>query len=167
MKNIIIAVLLSFLACIKVVADLFQHEELSAVAAVANVSPAMKVFTAHQGYETYSAKFKLTMLYADGTEFEAILDSERYAGLAGPYNRRNVYGALIAYGPVLYKKTATHDMWVEMTRRAFCQRKTVMSELNFPIQTAVTKVTVSYINQISADTAADYPTQLSIRCDNE
>ncbi len=69
---------------------------LKAVAAATGASPAPKVFSAVQGLETYSTRFFLDL----GHE-RVELTPEMYARIRGPYNRRNVYGAALAYGPVL------------------------------------------------------------------
>ena len=97
MKYTLFAIILCFFATVKVVADVFGLERLSAVAAITNVAPAMKVFTAHKGYETYSTTFELSVKHVDGQTKNMQLNPKNYSGLKGPYNRRNVYGALIAY----------------------------------------------------------------------
>ena len=51
-----------------------------------------------------SSKFSIKTIHLDGEVVEKNIDSKTYAGLKGPYNRRNVYGALIAYGPYLTSK---------------------------------------------------------------
>ncbi len=50
--------------------------------------------------ETFSAEFALRYrLHGEWVEVE--LTPEVYSRLRGPYNRRNVYGAILAYGPCL------------------------------------------------------------------
>ncbi len=66
MKYTLFALTLCFFATGKVLADVLGLESLSAVAAVTNVAPAMKVFTAQKGYETYSSVFELTVNHTDG-----------------------------------------------------------------------------------------------------
>jgi hypothetical protein len=74
---------------------------LKGVGAATAASPAPKVFSAVRGLETYSTRFFLEWTGADGAAHSLELTPEVYSHLRGPYNRRNVYGAALAYGPVL------------------------------------------------------------------
>jgi hypothetical protein len=89
-------VLLVMLGLAQMAGDVFRFVPLKAVAAATNASPAPKVFSAVRGLETYSTRFFLEW---DGGGAE--VTSEMYSRLRGPYNRRNVYGAALAYAPVL------------------------------------------------------------------
>jgi hypothetical protein len=71
------------------------------IAAATAASPAPKVFSAVRGLETYSTRFFLEWEDAEGKNHSLQLTPAVYARLRGPYNRRNVYGAALAYGPVL------------------------------------------------------------------
>lgn len=162
MKYTFFAVILCFFATVKVMANVFGFERLGAVAAVTNVAPAMKVFTAHKGYETYSSVFEIAINYADGETVTRKLNPGNYSGLKGPYNRRNVYGALIAYGPVLVSDPRTHDMWNTMADRAFCGERSVLAELGFTNDSGIKKATIRYVGQV--ETEGTYPNQLSVSC---
>ena len=59
-----------------------------------------------RGLETYSTRFFLEWTDAQGQAHSLELTPEVYARLRGPYNRRNVYGAVLAYGPVLPARAA-------------------------------------------------------------
>ena len=74
---------------------------LKGLGAATAAAPAPKVFSAVRGLETYSTRFFLEWTGADGAAHSLELTPEVYARLRGPYNRRNVYGAALAYGPVL------------------------------------------------------------------
>src|SRR5687767_15937977 len=80
----------------QMVGDLTHFLPLKAVAAATGASPAPKVFSAVQGLETYSTRF-----FLDLGDKRVEITPEVYARIRGPYNRRNVYGAALAYGPVL------------------------------------------------------------------
>ena len=86
------AVLLTLLGLAQMAGDLLQVDALKGVAAATGASPAPKVFSAVRGLETYSTRF-----YLAGVE----MTPEIYSRMRGPYNRRNVYGAALAYAPVL------------------------------------------------------------------
>ena len=74
---------------------------LKGLGAATAAAPAPKVFSAVRGLETYSTRFFLEWTGADGAAHSLELTPEVNARLRGPYNRRNVYGAALAYGPVL------------------------------------------------------------------
>jgi len=73
---------------------------LRGIGAASGAAPLPKVFTAHRGVETFAAEFRIHYDLAGEPRVMA-LTPERAARLAGPYERRNVYGAALAYGPVL------------------------------------------------------------------
>ncbi len=163
MKYYLAAGLLALLATVKVGADIFELPRLSAAAAVTNMAPAMKVFTAHRGYETYSAAFALELRFANGETAAIRLDPESYAGLRGPYNRRNVYGALIAYGPLLVANPATRPMWREMAANAFCGESPIFAELGIDKTSALSGATIRYLGQVKKDRG--YAAQLEVSCE--
>ena len=90
-------------------------------AAATGASPAPKVFSAAQGLETYSTRF-----YMEGAGQRVELTPELYSRMRGPYNRRNVYGAALAYAPVI--PPALRD---PVVLRAFCGDPPLMRELGF------------------------------------
>jgi len=92
-----LAIALVLLGVAQMAGDLSGLTPLKGLATATNASPAPKVFSAVRGLETYSTRFFIE--WQDGTSIE--LTPEVYGGLEGPYNRRNVYGAALAYAPVL------------------------------------------------------------------
>ncbi len=96
MKARTAAALLLILGLAQMAGDLTGMRALKGIAAATGASPAPKVFSAVQGLETYSTRFYLDLGHA-----RVELTPELYSRMRGPYNRRNVYGAALAYGPVL------------------------------------------------------------------
>ena len=96
MKAKAAAIFLLILGLAQMAGDLTGVRALKGIAAATGASPAPKVFSAVQGLETYSTRF-----YLDLGHTRAELTPELYSRMRGPYNRRNVYGAALAYGPVL------------------------------------------------------------------
>jgi len=90
------AVALVLLGLAQMAGDLLGIVPLKAIAAATGASPAPKVFSAVNGLETYSTRF-----FLDLGDRRVELTPEIYARIRGPYNRRNVYGAALAYAPVL------------------------------------------------------------------
>ena len=54
---------------------------------------------------------------------------EVYARLAGPYNRRNAYGAAMAGGPALAADPSLRPMFLAVSRYALCDPAPVLREL--------------------------------------
>lgn len=109
------AILLTIVGLAQMAGDVFRIAPLKGVAAATSASPAPKVFSAVRGLETYSTRF-----YLAGVE----MTPEIYGRMRGPYNRRNVYGAALAYAPVL--PPALRD---PVMRYALCGRAPLMREL--------------------------------------
>ena len=84
---------------------------LKGIGLASAASPLPKVFSAVDGWETYAADFELELRHDDGRWERRQLTPEIYARLRGPYNRRNVYGAALAYAPRLPR-----EIW----ERPFC-----------------------------------------------
>lgn len=162
MKYTIFAGILIFLATIKIIATLMGWDKVVGIASMTNLTPAMKVFTAHKGYETYSSTFVIEASYADGLSEKKTLTSKVYSHLKGPYNRRNVYGALIAYGPLLAQNPKTKAMYDAMTKSAFCKEPNILTELTFENKNKIKQVTIFYEN---ANPNTTYPTKIKAQCD--
>jgi len=168
MKNKLACWFLVFLAVIKVVADLSGWQSVSALAAVTQAAPAMKVFTAHQGYETFSSQYHLTLVKVDGAKERLTLTPKVYQGLQGPYNRRNVYGATIAYGPILSQSSHTFEMWRSVAHYAFCEHQSLVNELGFTHQGGINQVVLSYEPSVSVQSEQhQFPNQLEVSCHAE
>lgn len=59
------------------------------------------------------------------------LTPELYSKIQGPYNRRNVYGAAISYGPALQTNDLSKEMFFNVSRYAFCNNAPLLKELGF------------------------------------
>jgi len=80
-----------------------------------------------QTYETFAADFSLQYTDTYGTQVEQKLTPSVYQKIQGPYNRRNVYGAVIAYGPALPETIRNATF-----KYALTQPGTVAQELGIP-----------------------------------
>ena len=120
------------LGSLQMIGDVLGLPRLKGFAAAIQVSPAMKVFTAHQGYETHAARFTLHWEDAAGIPQTLALNPDTYARVAGPYNRRNIYGAALAYGPILRSDPRTRAMQESVMRYAFCTPGSLGVELGIP-----------------------------------
>ncbi len=74
---------------------------LRGIGLASGIAPFPKVFSESDGYEPFAASFRLLGEMPDGSPWSCELTSERYSMLSGPYNRRNVHGAALAFAPRL------------------------------------------------------------------
>jgi hypothetical protein len=81
--------------------DALGFAPLKGIGVASMAAPLPKVFSAVDGWETFAADFVLVLEHSDGRVEERRLTPQIYSRLSGPYNRRNVYGAALAYAPRL------------------------------------------------------------------
>jgi hypothetical protein len=112
---------------------------LKGFGAATTASPAPKVFSAVRGLETYSTRFFLFWQDEDGQTQELELTPEVYGRLLGPYNRRNVYGAALAYGPVM-----PDELRDSVIKFALCGKAPLLRELGVDPDRVRGKVGVRY-----------------------
>src|SRR6266550_5215120 len=129
------AAFLVILGTAQMFADLSGIAWLKGIAAATGASPAPKVFSAVRGLETYSTRFFIEWKDKEGMEHSLELTPEVYSRLRGPYNRRNVYGAALAYGPVLPAELRDPVM-----KYALCGRAPLLRELGIAAAGPVTIV---------------------------
>lgn len=116
--------------------DIFHVPALKAIAAATAASPAPKVFSAVKGLETFSTRYFVEWTDATGGPHSLEITPERYARLRGPYNRRNVYGAVLAYGPVLESDPHTRSVFNAVSNYALCGDAPLLRELGIPPEAA-------------------------------
>jgi hypothetical protein len=129
------SLLLVLLGLAAMAADIADLPKVRAVLSATGASPAPRVFSSVRGMETYSTRFFIDWKtdQASGS-IELTPEGPR---LDGPYNRRNVYGAVLAYGPVLIADPNTRPMFESVTRYAFCEAAPLLKELNIPAAATV------------------------------
>lgn len=140
-RNRVALPLLYFLAVFAPLAHLANSTPMKAVATATQAAPAMKVFTSHDGYETFSPRFHLEWT-SHGIPQSLELTPKVYSAVKGPYNRRNAYGAALAYAPVLAANPATRQLHSSVVRYALCDPAPVLSELGVDHRDPATTVTV-------------------------
>jgi hypothetical protein len=128
-KTTLAAVGLTVLGLAQMAGDVAGLPVLRGLAAATAASPAPKVFSAVQGLETYSSRFTLQWTDAAGRARSLDLEPHVYARILGPYNRRNAYGAVVAYGPVLASSPATRPLFDAVARHAMCGEAPLLREL--------------------------------------
>jgi len=123
------AVALLCLGLLQMAGDLLSLPSVKAIAAATAASPAPKVFSSVRGLETYSTRFFVEWHDTEGNFRSVEITPQRAADLRGPYNRRNVYGAVLAYGPVMESDPRTRPMFNSVARFAFCGDAPLLREL--------------------------------------
>lgn len=123
------ALFLVALAMAQMSGDVLGWAPLTGLAAATTASPAPKVFSAVQGLETYSSRFSLEWRDRNGDERVLDLTPDVYSRMRGPYNRRNAYGAVLAYGPILSSNPMTKPLFESVARYALCGDAPLLREL--------------------------------------
>lgn len=146
------AVMLVSIGVMQMAGDVSEFLPLKGIAAATNASPAPKVFSAVRGLETYSTRFFVE--WSDGSRFE--LTPEVYSKIEGPYNRRNVYGAALAYAPVL--PPALRD---PVMRYALCGDARLVREIGLEPGTGTVAVR---LEPLEGTSVGDLPTFIEAPC---
>lgn len=99
-----LAALLLLLGTTQILGDLLEWPLLRGIGAASTAAPYPKVFSDVDGLEAFASRFTLYTVGEDGSWNALSMTPELYSKLAGSYNRRNVYGAALSYGPRLPEK---------------------------------------------------------------
>ncbi len=100
-----------------------------AVAAATMLSPAPRVFSTSRGLETFTVVISLHWTDRAGQAHDLVLTPEIAQRLRGPYNRRNVYGAVLAYGPALLASDVGRGLFESVLRFALQGERPLLREL--------------------------------------
>lgn len=130
MKYKLIAIGLILLGSIQMIGDLCHMPVLKGIGQATNSSPAPKIFTSQQGYETFSKRFFFKVVDQQGNTKIIEIKPNNYQNLKGPYNRRNMYGAAISYAPVLVKFPHTKPMFDSVAEYGlYNQKQSILDEM--------------------------------------
>ena len=131
MKDKLLALGLIMLGSIQMMGDLCHLPVLKGIGQATNASPAPKVFTSQQGYETFSKRFFFEVNDKQGNTQMIEITPKNYQHLKGPYNRRNMYGAVISYAPVLVKNDKTKSLFYNVAEYGLCNAKqSILDEMD-------------------------------------
>ena len=87
-------------ACVAMIGDLCGSVVMKGLGAASTMAPFPKVFCDNQGLEGFASDFTI-VAQGPGEEQNFQITPELYAQMKGPYNRRNVYGAVFSFAPKL------------------------------------------------------------------
>ena len=162
-KHRLAAAGLLVLGLAQMLGDLTGFAALREVAAATAASPAPRVFSAVRGLETYSTRSFVEWTSANGSHHFYEITPERYARLRGPYNRRNVYGAALAYGPVLAVQESTEPMLRAVMMSALCGDAPLLREMGIDTSAMASPPSVQYEPRTGA-AIGDLPHMLTAPC---
>ena len=77
----------------------------------------------------FSSRFFLTWHKSDGEKQYLEITKQLTKHLKGPYNRRNVYGALFSHGPILQNRPETKEAYLSIKDYALNHQKVLLYEL--------------------------------------
>ena len=149
----------------QMIGDVFGLPVLKGLAQATGSSPMPKVFTAHQGFETYSSEFFLAWTDRSGERHKLKLTPANYRGVRGPYKRRNAYGAAISYAPVLHSSEVTRPMLESVLRFAFCGSSTILEELGVDADDVAGPVSVIIEPRQDLPAGHGWKLEFESRCD--
>lgn len=159
MKATVPAIVLTLLGLAQMAGDLLGLRALKGVAAATSASPAPKVFSAVRGFETYSTRFSLEWTDASGATHSVPITSELTAHFQGPYNRRNVYGAALAYGPVMPRELRDPVMAF-----ALCGRAPLLQELGLQATGRTSPLRIRFEPRPGTEIPAEVPLLIEAPC---
>jgi hypothetical protein len=158
------AFVLLVVGLLQMTGDLLRAPALKGIGAATGASPAPKVFTATRGMEAFSTRFYLEWTDRLGVRREMLLTPENYRNLAGPYNRRNVYGAVLAGGPVMATDERLTGMYRSASKYALCGQAPLLRELGIDPAEVVGPMRARY-EPLPGATMGDLPRMLEAPCE--
>ncbi len=100
-KRRILYIILFLLGSLQIIGVATGSRAVKGIGLASVASPLPLVFSHFRGIETFAADFYIRLRKDGKVVYDSQITSELYEKLEGPYNRRNIYGAVFAYGPVL------------------------------------------------------------------
>ncbi len=158
------AVLLTVLGLAQMFGDFAGLPVLRGLALATTASPAPKVFSAVDGFETYSTRFFLEWTDRGGAVQSLELTPEVYARMRGPYNRRNVLGAVVAYGPIFAGSDTMRPAYEAIARYALCGDAPLLVELGVDVETLAGPASIR-LEPLPGTDLGDRPTRLQAPCE--
>ena len=161
MKTRLGVVLLLVLGLAQMTGDVLGITPLKAVAGATAASPMPKVFSAVQGFETFTTLFLIEWDDTDGVHHSLEITAELNQRFKGPYNRRNIYGAALSYGPVLEANPHTRPLLRQVLKYALCGDAPILKEIGVDTSTIVQPIKIYYMPK---QNPRDLPLVLEVPC---
>ena len=127
--HVMVTVFLTALSLFQMAGDLLGKPWMKGLGAAWGASAAPKVFSAADGLETFSSEFFFVWKDRENLTHRLPLTPQLAKKLKGPYNRRNVYGAVLSYGPILSKNPVMKEAYESILQYAVSKEGTLLQEL--------------------------------------
>jgi len=131
------ALALTIFACSAMAGDILHSRGMKGIGAASTIAPFPKVFCDSQGLEGFASEFVIEARSPGGVT-NIVLAPEIYSRLKGPYNRRNVYGAALAFGPKL-----PPELWRSVFAYGMGTSGPLRRELGLPAEATNVVVTIT------------------------
>ncbi|MBY0529639.1 MAG: sterol desaturase family protein [Rhabdochlamydiaceae bacterium] len=141
---------LTAIGLVQIIGDLCQIPALKGIGMAINASPAPKVFCTANSLETFSSQFYLDWKDKFGKTHSLQFTSEIASKIPGPYNRRNVYGALLAYGPVLEASPVMRPLYEAILSYSMTGKSRLLKELGIDPSIVSEKILISLVPRPSS-----------------
>ena len=141
------AAALGVIGCLQMLGYVTDSRLLRGIGAATAASPLPKVFSDVDGLETFASEFTIRYRDARGTTSETRITPQMYGQLAGPYNRRNVYGAALSYAPRLPR-----PLWESVYCYGLGRQGPLRSELGLGPDAREISVTIRTMTRSRSDT---------------
>jgi len=135
--NQIIYGLIVLIGMLQIIGYLTGIDSIRNMGRITSSSPLPLVFSEVKGVETFASDFYFQYTTEMNETNKIKITPEIYSKLKGPYNRRNIFGAAISYGPVL-----PEDLWKSVINYGLCN-----DILNNELEVPVTKKDFSILIQ--------------------
>lgn len=109
--------------------DVLRLPALKGLGLASAAAPYTKVFCQAEDradgrkFETFAMGFRLHYRLEDGSARSMEITPEVYQNMRGPYQRRNVYGAVLAYGPALPERLRRNTLEYALAPGGAVQRE--------------------------------------------
>ncbi len=123
--------LLIALGLLQATGFIFKMPMVRGVGVATVASPLPIVFSHFRGLETFSSNFRVKILTKTGETKEFDLTPQLYNQFKGPYMRRNVYGAVVAYGTKM-NESREAELVHSVLLYAFCNPGSLLESLDIP-----------------------------------
>ena len=140
------AVVILAIGLLQIAGEVFRSRTLRGIGAATTAAPFPKVFCDVAGLEAFASTFTLSGETRGGAAFETQITPELYARLAGPYNRRNAYGAALSFAPRL-----PEPMWRSVAQYGLREGGPLRRELGLPEDVARMRIRIETQTRGRAD----------------
>lgn len=155
-------VLLCTLALLQMASAILNIDSVRALSAATTASPLPKVFTSTEDLEAFSSDYRVQYVDARGRQGVLTLDARQTNRLRGPYNRRNPYGAVLAFAPVLSANPHTQAMFRSVATHALCAEAPLLQELGLGVEAPIRSFDIVHTPRRGSHTRL--PLKVSLSC---